>query len=183
MAKNVPKYLIIHHTGGSDSNPLADSSNFTFEQCNEQHEKSFNFISSLGYYVGYQYYISKDGVVKQARADDEEGAHTIGYNTQSIGICLAGNFDSTLPTEAQKYTLANLMTVLTHQYSIPISNVVPHRKFAVKTCYGKKLSDTWAQDLITPMVAPVTPILSREEKIRKAAALLSEAMELLKGLN
>ena len=37
---------------------------------------------------------------------------------------------------------------LTAKYSIPLSNVVPHRKFANKSCYGKKLTDSWARDLV-----------------------------------
>ena len=175
---NVPKYLIVHHTGGSDSNPLQDSSNFTFEQCNEQHRKSFNFISSLGYYISYHYYISKDGVVHQGRADTDEGAHTIGQNTSSIGICLAGNFDATLPTEVQIQSLKNLLKQKVAQYNIPKENIVPHRHFAVKTCYGNKLADSWAVSLLNDVSTPMT----KEQKIARASALIAEAMELIKGL-
>lgn len=174
---NVPKYLIIHHTGGSDSNPLQDSSNFTFEQCNELHKVNFNMISSLGYYVGYQYYISKDGTVKQARLDTDEGAHTKGYNSQSIGICLAGNFDATYPTQAQIDSLKKLINEKAKQYNIGKESIVPHRKFAVKTCYGNRLADDWAAKLLDD-----APVLSKEERIAKAAKLLTEAMELLKGI-
>lgn len=145
---NTPQYLIVHHTGGSDANPLQDSSNFTFEQCNELHKQRFNFISSLGFYVGYHYYIEKDGTIKQARADNEEGAHTIGYNTSSLGICLAGNFDAMLPTEVQIKTLTDFLKTKSIQYGINLENVVPHRKFAKKTCYGNKLTDDWAANLI-----------------------------------
>ena len=129
-------------------------------------------ISSLGYYIGYHYYISKDGTIKQGRADTDEGAHTIGYNTQSLGICLAGNFDATLPTPAQESALRNLLTTLSTKYSIPLENIVPHRKFAVKTCYGNKLADNWASLLV----------MSKEQRIARASALLVEAMGLLKGL-
>lgn len=174
---NVPKYLIIHHTGGTQANPLADSSNFTFEQCDAQHKVSFNMISSLGYYVGYHWYISKDGTTRQARADGDEGAHTKGYNSQSIGICLAGNFDATYPTQAQIDSLKKLINEYSKKFNIPKENIVPHRKFAVKTCYGNRLADDWAAKLLDE-----TPALSKEERIAKAAALLKEAMELLKGI-
>ena len=157
MSINTPKWLIIHHSGGTDADPLADSSNFTFEQCNELHKERFNFISSLGFYVGYQYYIEKDGTLKQGRADNEEGAHCIGYNTSSIGICLAGNFDATLPTDAQVVTLTKLLKEKSVQYNIPKENIVPHRKFAQKTCYGRKLADNWASLLIVEKEEPVAP--------------------------
>lgn len=169
---NQPIYLIIHHTGGSDTNPLQDRSNFTFDQCNEQHRLSFNMISSLGFYVGYHYYISKDGTIKQARLDTDEGAHTIGYNSQSLGICLAGNFDSTMPTDSQINSLRTLLTQKSTQYKIALSNIVPHRKFATKTCYGNKLQDNWASLLV----------MSKEQRLLKASSLLIEAMELLKGI-
>lgn len=154
-----PLYLIVHHTGGSDANPLQDSSNFTFAQCDALHKERFNMLSTLGHYCGYQYYIEKDGKLFKAREDDEEGAHTIGYNKTSIGICLAGNFDATLPTPNQIETLKTLLGKKMSQWSIPKENIVPHRKFAVKTCYGKKLADDWAQKL---MVSPEVP-LTRDE--------------------
>lgn len=143
-----PQYIFVHHTGGSDADPKQDSSGFTFAQCNELHKQRFDMISSLGSYVGYQYYIDKDGTVHQARTDTEEGAHVIGYNFNSIGICLAGNFDATLPTDAQVRALKALLQEKTVQWDIPLTNIHPHRWAANKTCYGQRLSDTWASDLL-----------------------------------
>lgn len=160
-----PTYIIVHHTGGTDANPMQDSSNFTFKQCDELHKKNFNFKSSLGYYCGYQYYIEKDGKLYQARKDDEEGAHTIGQNKNSIGVCLAGNFDATDPTEAQKTVLKQLLTDKMTQWNIPVINIVPHRKFAVKTCFGKRLSDDWAQKLV--------PTMTKEQIKNEIARLLN----------
>lgn len=148
MNKNNPQYIIVHHTGGTDAQPLLDTSNFSFNQCNALHKEKFNMLSSLGFYVGYHYYIEKDGKVYQSRKDDEEGAHTIGKNTSSIGICITGNFDATLPTPAQVASLKTLLEKKVLEFKIPAINIVPHRKFANKTCYGNKLSDTWAQELL-----------------------------------
>ena len=145
---NKPIYLIVHHSGGTDANPLADTSNHTFEIINEYHKQKWNFKSSLGYYIGYHYFIDKNGNVTQGRADTDEGAHTKGYNAKSIGICLAGNFDATLPTPAQIEALKALLLRLSNKYGITNENIVPHRKFANKTCYGRKLSDDWARNLV-----------------------------------
>lgn len=145
---STPIYLIIHHSGGTEKDPMADSSNYTVAMCNRDHKARFNFISSLGWYVGYQYIIEKDGKVTQCRKDDEEGAHTVGQNKNSIGIMLSGNFDATDPTESQKTALRELLKQKMTQWSIPKENIVPHRKFASKTCFGKRLPDDWAQKLV-----------------------------------
>lgn len=146
---NKPNKIIVHHTSGSDANPLQDSSNFTVAQCNELHKARKFSISSLGYYVGYHYYIDKSGKVTQTRNHTDEGCHCIGQNTQSIGICLAGNFDAKLPTSQQIESLKKLMLKVCEDLKISKAEIYPHRKFANKTCYGMKLSDTWARDLIS----------------------------------
>jgi N-acetyl-anhydromuramyl-L-alanine amidase AmpD len=152
-----PKNIIVHHSGGTDFNPMQDSSNYTVQQCNTDHKNRFKGLpSSLGWWVGYHYFIDKAGNVTQTRKDTEEGTHCIGYNnhpgnsesTYSVGICLAGNFDATLPTEAQIKSLTSLMASLVAKYNIPLANIVPHRTHANKTCYGKRLSDKWAADLL-----------------------------------
>lgn len=171
---NIPKYLIVHHTGGSDANPLQDSSSFTFDQCNQLHKLKFNMVSSLGYYVGYHYYISKDGEVKQARSDSDEGAHTIGHNSESLGICLAGNFDATDPTPDQVESLKTLLKKKMVENSIPLVNIIPHRHFAVKTCYGNRLADNWAALLVSES--------NKEQQIAKALSLVREAADVLKEI-
>ncbi len=166
-----PNNLIVHHTGGTESNPLQDSSNYTVYQCNQDHKIRFGMKSSLGWWVGYHYFIDKNGVLTKTRKDLEEGAHTKGYNNTaydkvnfpqnlSVGICLAGNFDTTLPTEAQKATLKKLLTDKTKEYGIALKNIVPHRAHAQKTCYGNKLGESWARNLLSssipePKVEPV----------------------------
>lgn len=174
---NKPEYLIIHHFGGTDKDPLFDTSNQTFEIVNEYHKSLWNFKSSLGFYTGYHYIIEKDGKVTQGRADSDVGAHCIGYNDKSIGIAMAGNFDLTLPTEAQIDSIKKLMKKKIDAYGIALENVVPHRKFANKSCYGKNLSDDWAKNLL---VDPAKP--SREDIINQAQALINQAVALLKTL-
>lgn len=144
---NVPKWIIVHHVGGTDTQPLLDTSDKTFENVNEYHRTKFNFPSSIGHYIGYHYFINKFGKVTQGRLDTDEGAHTIGKNSLSIGICLAGNFDATLPTVEQTVALTILLNRLKLKHNIPNENIVPHRKFAQKTCCGKLLSDNWARNL------------------------------------
>lgn len=157
-----PQYLIVHHSGGTDANPLQDSSGYTAEMCNRDHKARFNFISSLGSYVGYQYVIEKDGKVTQCRKDDEEGAHTIGKNKNSIGIMLSGNFDVTLPTVPQVEALKKLLKEKMKQWNIPPNFIVPHRQFSNKTCYGSKLTDDWARKLVMDDPNPLKPFTTMQ---------------------
>ena len=139
---NRPNKLIVHHTGGTNNNPLADTSDQTFEIVDAYHR-------SLGWgKIGYHYFIEKDGKITQGRLDTEVGAHTIGQNDSSLGICLAGNFDLTIPTIAQTSALKQLLIQKMDAFNIPSSKIFPHRVFAKKTCYGHRLGDMWASGLV-----------------------------------
>jgi N-acetylmuramoyl-L-alanine amidase len=149
ITKMKPTYIVVHHTSGTALDPHADTSSHSFETINEWHRQQFNMKSELGYYCGYQYFIDKDGKVTQARKDDEEGAHTIGRNKDSIGICLAGNFSCVDPTESQKNALRTLLQQKVNEHGIKIENINPHRKWAsYKDCFGSRLKDDWAQSLV-----------------------------------
>lgn len=161
--KNIPKWLIVHHT---------ETQGQTFEQINEFHRQKWNLLSSLGFYLGYHYFIDIDGSVRQARADVDEGAHCIGYNLKSIGIGLNGNFDITTPTIPQINSLKKLLLELALKYKIPNNKIVPHRRFSPKTCYGSKLSDSWAADLV------INENLSTQKKL--AEKILEILRKLLK---
>lgn len=170
MKINIPIYLIIHHTSGTESNPRVDTSNQTFEDVNAWHRTNPNTwlgeYSSLGFAIGYHYFIDKTGKVTQGRGDTDEGAHCIGKNTQSLGICLAGNFDVTMPTNEQVTSLKRLILAKQTEYDIPAEKVVPHRKFANKSCYGSLLSNDWVQKLVT--VYPTSfPCVEQEKVINR----------------
>jgi len=139
---NTPTVVITHHTGGSDSQPLSDSSNATVSMIDSWHKLRWpGFTSRAGYHVGYHYVIEKDGKITQTRQHDEEGAHAIGMNTKSIGVCFSGNFDVTIPTPAQMAAWYNVYGALLKQY--PNIPTYPHRKYATKTCHGKLLKDDY----------------------------------------
>ncbi len=157
---NKPEYLIVHHTGGTNADPLFDTSNHTYEIIDQYHK-------SLGWEgFGYHYFIDKAGTLKAGRAENYHGAHTKGFNEKSLGICLAGNFDATLPTKEQTDTLAVLLRSLSIKYNIPPEKIVAHREFANKTCYGRRLADDWAQNLLTP-VFPKAEILAQINALKK----------------
>lgn len=148
---NFPKMIIVHHSGGTDANPLIDTSKHTLEIIRESHKARGFYDPVSGESVGYHWIIEKDGKVRQGRPEIRNGAHTVGHNTDSVGICVTGNFDAFMPTEAQIRSLKKLIGEVMARYNIPASEIYPHRKFAAKTCYGMKLTDTWASELmVTP---------------------------------
>lgn len=104
--------------------------------------------STLGFYGGYNFQIEPDGTIGQYRKVGEETIGATGYNFDSIHICLSGNFDIELPTTEQKQALKKLLEKYIKEFNIPPQNIFPHRKVANKSCYGLKLSDSWARDLI-----------------------------------
>lgn len=158
VLNNDPIEFIIHHTGGTDKDPLADSSNQTFEIVDNYHKEKWNGLtkSSLGHYIGYHLFIDINGKQTLGRDVNDIGAHTIGRNNKSFAICLAGNFDRTMPTTAQIRSLKLAMAFYANKYHIP-RVAYPHRHYAIKTCYGKNLSDTWAQDLFEETSVNVSP--------------------------
>lgn len=109
MTINKPTTIIIHHSAVSSNKPQ-------FEAINRYH-KSLDFpVSLFGYYVGYHFVIERDGRLIIARADKDVGAHTLkGWNKKSIGVCLAGDFNREVPTEAQLHSLRQLIS----DYKLP----------------------------------------------------------------
>src|SRR3990167_3981322 len=171
LKDNFPQFLVIHHSGGTKLDPLADTSHHTAVIMEKGHISFPNFFEGLGYH----YVIHKDGEIWRGRPEDYHGAHTKeqDMNTKSIAICLAGNFDATLPTKEQENALAGLVASIRGRYMITMENIVPHRHFLgnppYKSCYGKLLSDTWARDLVLQDVSHET---SKEEIKKQITDLL-----------
>jgi len=148
--------VILHHSGGTDLNPLQNSAHYTVQQCNMDHKARFNMRSSLGWYVGYHYFISTDGIVTKCREEGEMGAHTIGQNDQ-IGCCLAGNFDVSHPTQKQKDSFIKLLADIKTRH--PNVVVASHNLYAKKTCPGK-YGDEFVKSLLLEQVSYLQRILA-----------------------
>lgn len=113
-------------------------------QINQWHKDRDFPLSLRGFYVGYHFVINHEGQITQTRELDEVGAHTKGFNFESIGICLEGDFTKKAPSEEQKTALGKLLVMLCNRLHIGASDIYPHRVFGSTTCYGDFLSDDWA---------------------------------------
>lgn len=117
-----PQYIIIHHT---------EEVGWNIYKVDEYHK-------SLGWNgIGYNYFIEEDGRVEEARGMNI-GAHTIGFNNKSIGICLSGNFDFDYPSNEQIESLYKLCNYFMNIYNIEKSRVLGHREIngVNKSCPG-----------------------------------------------
>lgn len=174
---NTPKVIIVHHSGGTDANPLADTSNQTFEIIRDYH------ISKGWGDIGYNWLIEKSGKICKGRDETIDGAHTIGMNSQSIGICLVGNFDLTVPTKEQEESLKIVCKDLVTRYPVLKDQIFPHRKYAQKSCYGKNLSDDWARLLVEEkkeeVIETPPPIVNQNNDMLKIATSWDAAKNVL----
>ncbi|MGG7178167.1 peptidoglycan recognition protein family protein [Clostridium paraputrificum] len=118
---NNPKYLVYHHTASSEDTP---------EGINKTH------IDNGWGGIGYHYYIRKDGSIYKGRPEGAVGAHAIGRNRDSIGICLEGNFEKTKPTEEQLNSIVKLSVDMIIKYNIGSS--IGHKDVYETLCPGKK---------------------------------------------
>lgn len=159
---NNPVRIVVHHTGGTDKYPLADTSHHTAQIIEAWHLSKPGWIG-----IGYHYVIHKDGEVWKGRPEHVHGAHALGVNKTSIGICLAGNFDATLPTEAQETALRELLIDITERYDIGTDDINPHRTFASKSCFGSKLGDDWAMNLVIEEEPGIIEVVYVEKDIEE----------------
>lgn len=88
--------------------------------------------------IGYHYLIYRDGSIHEGRNINVVGAHTLGYNQNSIGVCYVGGLarDGKTPkdtrTPAQREALELLLVTLKGNY--PKATIHGHREFAPKAC-------------------------------------------------
>ena len=88
--------------------------------------------------IGYHYVVDLDGTVEPGRPESEIGAHCLGHNKYSIGVCYVGGLAANgktpkdTRTAAQKEALLALLKKLRAKY--PKASIHGHRDFAAKAC-------------------------------------------------
>ncbi len=87
--------------------------------------------------IGYHFVVDIDGTVERGRSLDKAGAHCVGHNSRSIGVCYVGGLNRNFKaadtrTEAQRKSLNELIGKL--KQAFPEAKVYGHRDFARKDC-------------------------------------------------
>ena len=109
-----------------------EGQNFTVEDIDRWHKQK-------GWQgIGYHYVIYLEGSVHKGRNEEIIGAHCLGHNAYSIGVCYIGGLDKWTKahkdtrTDAQKRALIELLKSLKEKY--PNAIIYGHRDFSKKDC-------------------------------------------------
>ena len=115
-----PIAIIIHHEAGNNG----------FDSVNEYHRQKWNFKSLRGFYAGYTWFLDKRRGWIHAREEDETGAHTIGWNDKSVGICLHGDYSKEILPKNTKAILKTKVDEIRTRWNIPQTEVYGHKEKA-----------------------------------------------------
>ena len=138
MRTNKPSKIITHHSASPNTFMVEDVDNWHKERWPGFTSNVFTNKRGELYHVGYHFVCEADGTITQTRSISEEGAHTIGQNTSSIGFCFMGNFDTQHPTKEQ----IKAWKAWYKQWGKGMQ-VYPHRMYANKSCHGSLLADNY----------------------------------------
>lgn len=133
--------LVIHHT--EPANTITNEPEDRDSTAEKVHKWHIEHNGWSG--IGYHYLIRKDGMIEEGRPQNMIGAHVLHHNDNTLGICLAGNFNHGLgnPTEAQMQSLKDLTVWLCRQYNLNPSRegvILGHRDLNDDTtCPGDNL--------------------------------------------
>lgn len=126
------KYLVVHCSASPQGRGDTASSIHKWHQ-----ERGFDGI-------GYHRVILEDGTIEHGRPDYWQGAHTRGYNEESLGVCLIGEGGDA--TFAQLYSLAGVVRQWLVEH--PSAEVLGHRDlYSGKECPGFDARAWWSARL------------------------------------
>lgn len=126
MAKRKINCIVIHHS--------ASSPETTVEDIRRWHVDGNGWKD-----IGYHYIIDHKGIVHKARPENHRGAHTKARNSDSIGICVTGNYENIALPKLVMESLVLLLKRLCETHKIPAGMVFGHRDFGKTACPGKHL--------------------------------------------
>lgn len=133
--RNDTSYVIVHHSA-------TDRDATTFEAIKRYH------MDVRGYdNVGYHRVITGDGVIHNGMPENMVGYHCKhdGYNYDSVGVCLTGNFDEQDPSDAQLSSLREVIERWRGKYDIPLERTLTHLGTGAATaCPGRNLN-AWVE--------------------------------------
>lgn len=119
--RTVTRYLILHH---------AAAGGVSAQDIHRQHRAN----GWAG--IGYHYYVRKSGEVFRGRPEDMIGTHAAGRNSDSIGICFEGNFQTDTMPRAQFDAGAELISEILERY--PGLELLRHRDVNATACPGER---------------------------------------------
>ena len=117
-----PEYIVLHTAAFTGRNCDRD-------MIDEWHKA--RRWSCIGYHfviLNDKHDLKSDGAVEIGRLTNTSGAHALGLNNCSLGICCVGHDDKADFTPAQYKSLYSLINDLMSEFSISVDNVIGHRE-------------------------------------------------------
>ena len=123
--------IVLHHSGGT---PTASKSDITGEQRfkvikKEQHAHAVVAGWGENYVMDYHFVVGQTGKIFTGQPIENPSWHATNYqvNLASIGICLLGDFEKTIPPKAQENATTHLIVELVNKYGIAVENIKRHK--------------------------------------------------------
>lgn len=137
--------------------------------------------------IGYHWLIDRNGGVIEGRSEREQGAHVLGMNKNSLGICLIGGHGGAETdrfedhfTPEQNRGLRDLLFGILERHEkagAPVIRISGHNEHAAKACPCFRVAEWLAQE-----PAPVGPIEPEPPSIGDAIAALAARVARLETL-
>ncbi len=119
------RHIVVHHSATPGGN--AEQFDHYHRTVRGWDELGYHFVITNGQgapdgqvQVGSRWKVQKWGAHTGGTPDNE-------YNEYGIGICLVGDFSSSMPTQAQLDSLVELLDYLAARYGISKHNIIGHR--------------------------------------------------------
>lgn len=169
------KAIVIHHTAATNNYSESQVPGIIAGHC-------YFHVNGRGWDdLGYNFMVDRFGNVWEGRTGSKtspvQGAHTAGFNSQTQGVALMGNFDSATPTSATVSGLRQILDWMTGWHSInptgqvtleakagavgfeegevvTIPSIIGHRDLGSTTCPGGVFYATLAT--LRTQVTPVS---------------------------
>lgn len=177
-----PEYIVVHTTAFNGNNCDRDMI--------DRWHKDRNW-SGIGYHfviLNNKHNSKADGTVENGRPTNKSGAHALGLNSRSLGICCIGHGDINDFTPAQYESLYQLISRLMAEFFIPISKVIGHRELNIladndiissryrtsKSCPGSKIDMDFIREQISSAAGNpdvINPQVSDETRLAMTNAI------------
>ena len=159
VSAGMRQHFVVHHSGGPSTQTVRAIQDWCMNE--PPHGRGFNDVD-------YSFLVDQVGRVYEGRGWDVVGAHTTGYNTSGIGVCVIGNNEL---SDAAKASVVQLYRAACARSGRTLK-VRGHRQLATTgtSCPGERIS-TWLQ---AGMPLPEDP--TEEKPVTQPATDITQTM-------
>jgi len=161
----IPTHIIVHHSAGfNTSNDFSTVVEYYWDL----------HVNTNGWDdIGYNWLVDPNGVLYQGRPDNYQGAHFSCINENTIGVCMIGDYTSTIPSQEAQDMLVSLIgfEAVEHQIDILDSSYHETGDFEIANVSGHRDGNS-SQNACSATVCPGDSFYPLLENIRTAVNAL-----------